>query len=169
MEAGALDDAIMLVGRKGPTPTEDRSRRRGRIPAIHTMRLAPPAFPSASLPASTDSKLPMQRPLRLLSLVCLPLLVSACATPPATTDAKSENAAIAPVPADPYLWLEDVHAERSLTWARAHNAKSTGELVDGEFHGLEAKLRAILDSEEKIPYVTKIGALYYNLWQDARK
>ena len=29
---------------------------------------------------------------------------------------------------DPYLWLEDVGGERALTWVRAHNAASTGEL-----------------------------------------
>ncbi len=72
------------------------------------------------------------------------------------------------MPEDPFLWLEDVTAERSLDWAREHNAKSTGELVDGEFRALETRLKAILDSDEKIPAVTKIGALYYNLWQDAR-
>src|SRR6185503_18532529 len=106
----------------------------------------------------------MHRSTRHLFVIVpsLGVLVSACATP-----FSSDGAAIAPVPEDPFLWLEDVTAERSLDWARAHNTKSTGELVDDEFHALETRLKAILDSEEKIPYVTKIGALYYNLWQDA--
>ena len=31
-------------------------------------------------------------------------------------------------PADPYLWLENVTADKSLDWARAQNALSTKEL-----------------------------------------
>lgn len=105
----------------------------------------------------------MTRPIHHLFLVPLFALASACAA--AST---SESAAIAAVPDDPFLWLEDVTAERSLDWARARNAESTGELVDGEFRALETRLKAILDSDEKIPYVSRIGGLYYNLWQDAK-
>ena len=103
----------------------------------------------------------MLRPIRRLFLVSLSAFVSACAVA-----SPSETAAIAPVPDDPFLWLEDVTAERSLDWARGHNARSTGELVDAEFRALETRLKAILDSDDKIPYVSKIGGLYYNLWQD---
>lgn len=91
------------------------------------------------------------------------VVASACSAP--TT---RESASTASATEDPYLWLEDVTGERALAWAREHDAKSAGELVDGEFHALETRLRAILDSEEKIPYVKKIGALYYNFWQDAQ-
>jgi prolyl oligopeptidase len=31
----------------------------------------------------------------------------------------------APVPADPYLWLEDVEGEKALAWVTARNAEST--------------------------------------------
>ena len=74
----------------------------------------------------------------------------------------------APVPDDPYLWLENVSGEKPLEWARAHNAKSSGELVDAEFKALEARIKTILDSDAKIPYVNEIGGLYYNLWTDAK-
>jgi prolyl oligopeptidase len=100
--------------------------------------------------------------IRRLSLVLF-VLASACATP-----ATRESASTATAPEDPFLWLEEVTGERPLAWTREHNAKSTDELVDGEFHALEARLRAILDSDEKIPYVRKIGGQYYNLWQDAQ-
>src|SRR5204862_2049774 len=85
-----------------------------------------------------------------------------------TTSASTTSAAVAPVSDDPFLWLEDVTAERSLAWAREHNTKSTGELVDAQFHALETRIKAILDSNEQIPLVTKIGAHDYKLWQDAQ-
>jgi len=69
---------------------------------------------------------------------------------------------------DPFLWLEDVTSERSLAWAREQNAKSKGELAGESFRALEARLKAQLDSDAKIPFVQKIGAHYYNLWTDAQ-
>jgi prolyl oligopeptidase len=69
---------------------------------------------------------------------------------------------------DPHLWLEDVTAEPALAWAREHNAKSQGELVDEEFRQLEQRLKAQFDSQAKIPFVQKIGEHYYNLWTDAQ-
>jgi prolyl oligopeptidase len=70
---------------------------------------------------------------------------------------------------DPFLWLEDVTGERPLDWAKEQNAESTGELAGAdEFKALEMRLLSILDSDEKIPYVQKIGELYYNFWRDAR-
>lgn len=69
---------------------------------------------------------------------------------------------------DRYLWLEDVEGERALSWVRAQNAESQQQLesVPG-FASLRDDLRAILDSDARIPYVQKIGAHYYNLWRDA--
>ena len=69
---------------------------------------------------------------------------------------------------DPFLWLEGVTTERSLAWAREQNANSERELVDESFRALEARLKAQLDSDAKIPAVRKIGDHYYNLWTDAR-
>jgi prolyl oligopeptidase len=95
------------------------------------------------------------------------LAASLIALASCTAPSSSESATNASELADPFLWLEDVTGERSLAWAREHNARSEGELVDAEFRALEKRLKAILDSEEKIPFVTRIGGLYYNLWQDA--
>ena len=77
-----------------------------------------------------------------------------------------EASAQAPTPEDPFLWLEDVTAERSLDWVRARNAACTEELVDPEFEALQGRLRTILDSDAKIPYVRQHGAYLYNLWTD---
>ncbi|WP_187770810.1 prolyl oligopeptidase family serine peptidase [Cognatilysobacter lacus] len=70
---------------------------------------------------------------------------------------------------DPYLWLEDVTGERPLAWVREHNGTTEAELATTpQFKALEADIRAILDSDAKIPAVEKIGAYYYNFWKDAQ-
>jgi len=73
-----------------------------------------------------------------------------------------------PEPADPFLWLEEVAGERQLAWVRARNARAVAAVAENEpFETLEQRLLAILDSQEKIPHVRKIGDRYYNFWQDA--
>ncbi len=68
---------------------------------------------------------------------------------------------------DPYAWLEDVQGEQSLDWVKARNTKSEAEIAGTpEFRKLEAEIRAILDSDAKIPGVEKIGGHYYNFWKD---
>ena len=70
-------------------------------------------------------------------------------------------------PDDPYLWLEDVTGERSLAWVRAQNALSTKELeASPDFEPIRKRLLAILDSRERIPYVSKHGPWCYNFWRD---
>jgi len=70
---------------------------------------------------------------------------------------------------DPYLWLEDVEGEKALEWVKARNAESSKELAEAPgFAALEADLLKILDSDARIPSVSKAGKWYYNFWQDAR-
>ncbi len=70
---------------------------------------------------------------------------------------------------DPYLWLEDVTADKSLAWARDRNAQSKTEIeAVPTFAANKDRIRAILDSKDKIPYVWKLGPHYYNLWKDAQ-
>ena len=72
-----------------------------------------------------------------------------------------------PAAPDPYLWLEDVTGARSLAWVREQNALSTKELqASPNFESIRARLLSILDSKERIPYVAKHGAYYYNFWRD---
>ena len=64
---------------------------------------------------------------------------------------------------DPHLWLEEVEGEKALDWVRARNAEAEAELAaTPQFRQLEADIRAILDSDAKIPGVQKIGQYYYN-------
>jgi len=72
-------------------------------------------------------------------------------------------------PDDPRIWLEDVTGEKALAWVRERNAESTAELTKSEaFQKLEARILSVLDSNAKIPMVTKIGPHYYNFWKDAQ-
>lgn len=70
---------------------------------------------------------------------------------------------------DPYLWLEGVTDDKALAWVREQNAKSEAEISAAPgFAKLESDLRAILDSDARIPAVQKIGNLYYNFWRDKK-
>ncbi len=69
---------------------------------------------------------------------------------------------------DPYRWLEDVTGDRALEWVRARNEETTARFATGpRFERLRDDLRAVLDADEKIPYVRRLGDHLYNFWQDA--
>lgn len=78
---------------------------------------------------------------------------------------RAEAADAASVPDDPYAWLEDVDGDKALAWVREQNEASTSELGKGADY-LQRRIRAILDSDEKIPYVAKRADFLYNFWQD---
>lgn len=68
---------------------------------------------------------------------------------------------------DPYLWLEEVTDQKALDWVKQRNAESEQAIASSqEFKSLESDLKAILDSDAKIPYVQKMGEHYYNFWKD---
>lgn len=70
---------------------------------------------------------------------------------------------------DPYLWLEEIEGEKALDWVRQQNTASLSKLAESEeFKTIRSQLLNILDSEEKIPYVSKIGEFYYNFWRDEK-
>jgi prolyl oligopeptidase len=107
---------------------------------------------------------------RLLVATALGASLAACATVASPDEDADEPAAVmSGATGDPWLWLEDVTGERALDWVRARNARAEAELAaNPEFKALEAQILAILDSEDKIPGVRKIGDHYYNFWKDAR-
>ena len=54
---------------------------------------------------------------------------------------------------DPYLWLEEVDGARARAWVEGRNRITEAELeAQPAYAALRARLRAILDSTEKIPY-----------------
>jgi prolyl oligopeptidase len=114
------------------------------------------------------------RPARaLLAAALASLFLAGCggsAPEPAAAPAepaKTEETRVAAAE-DPYLWLEDVEGEKALDWVRAQNAASKDSLESLEgFAQLRDDLRAILDSNDKIPFVREMGGYLYNFWQDA--
>ena len=71
---------------------------------------------------------------------------------------------------DPYLWLEEVGAERSLGWVRERNAIARTRLEAWpDFAPTRNRLKEILDSQDRIPQVVRRGAFLYNFWQDGAR
>ncbi|MEK8228199.1 hypothetical protein NKG05_22200 [Oerskovia sp. M15] len=72
-------------------------------------------------------------------------------------------------PHDPYLWLEEVDGREAMTWVQGRNAETAATIeATTEFAATEQAIREVLDSDDKIPDVSKIGEHYYNFWRDAQ-
>jgi len=68
---------------------------------------------------------------------------------------------------DPFIWLEDVLGDKPLTWVKGQNAITT-KLLEAQptFEETKKRLLTILDSNDRIPSVTKHGQYFYNFWRD---
>ncbi len=65
------------------------------------------------------------------------------------------------------MWLEDVEGDAALDWVREQNRGKSAALTQGDtFRRVRDQIRAALDSEEKIPGVSRVGDHYYNFWRD---
>ncbi len=72
-------------------------------------------------------------------------------------------------PGDADLWLEEVTGEKPLAWVKERNAESTGRVHrSDEFQVLDRRLLEILDSDARIPMISKHGAFLLQLLCDAR-
>lgn len=70
-------------------------------------------------------------------------------------------------PDDPWLWLEDIHGTKPLAWVEAQNARAHKAYAETPaFEAARKQVLAVLDSDAKIPFVSKIGDRYYNFWKD---
>ncbi len=77
----------------------------------------------------------------------------------------------APTPAPPvsdsHLWLEEVMGEKAISWVKEQNAVSQKEIeAHPQFAPIRDKVLEVVNSRERIPFVQKRGAWYYNFWQD---
>ena len=80
-------------------------------------------------------------------------------TPSTTTTAASSD--------DPFLWLEDIHGQRSMAWVKKENARTTKQFIDNdEFVRTRDRILEVLDSDARIPYVHRMGDHLYNFWRD---
>ncbi len=94
-------------------------------------------------------------------------LSSACLAAGLFTASLSGAAMAADEGQDKYAWLEDVTGDKPLAWVKEQNAKAEARLAQSpQFKEMEAGIRAVLDSDAKIPGVEKIGDYYYNFWKD---
>jgi prolyl oligopeptidase len=83
----------------------------------------------------------------------------------------SEPAAASPAieQIDKYLWLEDVHGERSIAWVKEQNTRTTDVLQkDPRFADLNAAALKIYESPDRLPMPMLKEGTIYNLWQDAK-
>ena len=95
-----------------------------------------------------------------------PTPASAAAAADSAADSAADTADDAA--ADPYLWLEDVTGEEPLSWVRERNDVTLARVATGDrFEALNGEIRAVLDSDERIPYARRRGDNLYNFWQDA--
>ncbi|MDE2155086.1 MAG: S9 family peptidase [Xanthomonadaceae bacterium] len=68
---------------------------------------------------------------------------------------------------DPYLWLEDIHGARPMAWVKAENAVTAKRFLDNaEFAKTRDGILAVLDSDARIPEVSRMGGYLYNFWRD---
>jgi prolyl oligopeptidase len=107
-------------------------------------------------------------PLLAVCLGCASQSPSVAGGPAGTSVAPPDAGPVAAVEGqDPYLWLEEVTGEKPLQWVKGLDEKALGELTpDPRFAPLQARLRAILDSKDRIPAVVDQAGRLYNFWRD---
>jgi prolyl oligopeptidase len=68
---------------------------------------------------------------------------------------------------DPYLWLEDIRGTRSMDWVKKESAVTTKQFVaNAEFVKTRDSILEVLDSDARIPDVSRMGDYLYNFWRD---
>lgn len=67
---------------------------------------------------------------------------------------------------DENVWLEDIHGERPLAWAAEQSARTLAQFASPEFDELTGRLLEVIDSDERIPLVSRRGEFLYNFWRD---
>ncbi len=68
---------------------------------------------------------------------------------------------------DPHLWLEEIEGDKAVAWVDAQSAQTRAAFSSPAFEADRDALLAIMDSPDKLPYVTRRGGFYYNFWVDA--
>lgn len=68
---------------------------------------------------------------------------------------------------DPFLWLEEIEGARAVAFVDAQNARTDGWLRDEAYAADFDAVLAILNADDRIPFVGKSGDHLYNFWKDA--
>ncbi|MEW9625559.1 prolyl oligopeptidase family serine peptidase [Rhodanobacter geophilus] len=68
---------------------------------------------------------------------------------------------------DPYLWLEATHGARAMDWVKQQNAITEKAYASSSgFERTRNQILEVLDSDARIPSVSRMGEYLYNFWQD---
>ncbi|MBU4465575.1 MAG: prolyl oligopeptidase family serine peptidase [Actinobacteria bacterium] len=73
---------------------------------------------------------------------------------------------LADEPADPYLWLEEIHSDAALAWAAERSEETESTFASAQRTALEARLRGILDDPDRLVVPSRHGDWMYDLWRD---
>ncbi|HEX7338809.1 MAG TPA: prolyl oligopeptidase family serine peptidase [Rhodanobacteraceae bacterium] len=86
----------------------------------------------------------------------------------AASVAKTAQPAVVSTVGDPFHWLEAVHGQRATAWVDAQNARTeaTAFASGKTFDHIRTQLLEVMNSNARIPYVSKMGDFYYNFWTD---
>ncbi len=111
-----------------------------------------------------------------MRLAVLAAVLSAAFVFPAYAQSSSETPAVtasaapkpaAALPADPYIWLEQMEGDRALEWVNKENARSLAVLKgDPRFEPLHQDALKIVNATDRIAFPSLIGHGVYNFWQD---
>ena len=108
----------------------------------------------------------MRMTLTLAALLCSGSAAHAAAPTPALV--ATGGAAMAPLPVDPYLWLEEFTSPRAMEWVNAHNAVTEKRLTaDLRYQTLYNEALALGGAKDRIPQPAFLRGGIYNFWQDA--
>jgi prolyl oligopeptidase len=100
-------------------------------------------------------------------VVTLMLWLAACSSAKKETEAPKPPAA--QIPADEYLWLEEIQGEKPLAWVKERNAETFKAIASKPLYKRnEAEIKKILLAKDRIPAVSQRGKYFYNFWQDGR-
>jgi prolyl oligopeptidase len=86
--------------------------------------------------------------------------------PTTTSDVLPAQIADVVVGDDPHSWLEAVDGEAALGWVQRHNGRTLARLSGARFDQLRADVLDVLDSDTRIPGVSRCGEFLYNFWRD---
>ncbi|MEP6940705.1 MAG: prolyl oligopeptidase family serine peptidase [Rudaea sp.] len=101
-----------------------------------------------------------------LAFACL---LAGCANTEKKAIAVNPTPATTPAGAleDPYLWLEETDGTKAMDWVKARDAESVQAYGSSPaFEEMRTQILEVMDSDARIPYVSKIGNHFYNFWRD---
>ena len=104
--------------------------------------------------------------MKLVSKLALAGALAMTATLSSAEDQIDESGVPGPEQ-DPYIWLEEARSDEALAWVRAENERTLAHMeADPRFEKLKNDALQILDSEDRIPFVSFRPDGLYNFWQD---